>query len=315
MFQQISRRSVLGAVVAVPLAAGLAACGRGEKEGGSGGGKVTLALSTLNNPFFVAVRDGANEAAKAAGIELVVVDAQNDSSTQANQMMTASTNQSKAVIINPVDSDAAAKAIGPVEKAKLPIVAVDRAITGKTPASFIASDNVAGGKQAAEALNKAIGGKGKIVVLEGIPGASATRDRGKGFKDAIATMSGMQIAASQTANFDRAQGLNVMSNLLQSHPDIVAVYAHNDEMALGAIQALGARAGKQVKVIGFDGTDDGLAAIKKGTMTATIAQQPKELGKRAVEAVAKLLKDEKVESTVPVPVKTVTSANVAEFGG
>ncbi|WP_256433494.1 substrate-binding domain-containing protein [Yimella sp. cx-51] len=121
------------------------------------------------------------------------------------------------------------------------------AITGKTPDAFIASDNVAGGKQAAEALSKAIGGKGTVIVLEGIPGASATRDRGKGFKDAVAGMSGIQIVASQTAGFDRAQGLNVTSNLLQSNPDIVGVYAHNDEMALGAIQALGAKAGKQVK--------------------------------------------------------------------
>lgn len=309
MSTTLSRRSLIAVVAAAPV---LAACNRGSSGDGQ---KVTLALSTLNNPFFVAVRDGAQAAAKEAGIDLMVVDAQNDSSQQGNQMQTAATNGSRAVIINPVDSDAAAKAVAPVEKGDIPIVAVDRAITGKKPKSFVSSDNVAGGKQAAEALSEAIGGKGKVLVLEGIPGASATRDRGKGFKDAIAGMSGIQIVASQTANFDRAQGLNVTSNLLQANSDVVGIYAHNDEMALGAIQALGAKAGKQVKVVGFDGTTEGLAAVKKGTMAATIAQQPKELGKKAVEAVAKILEGKDVSATEDVPVKTVTKDNVADFEG
>lgn len=179
--------------------------------------------------------------------------------------------------------------------------------------SSVSSDNVDGGKQAAAALATAIGGKGDILVLQGVPGTSASRDRGKGFTERIAAATGIKVVASQPANFDRTQGLNVTTNLLQSHPDVVGIFAENDEMALGAAQALGAKAGKSVKIFGFDGTADGLKAVKNGTLVGTIAQQPKQLGKVAVETALKAVAGQQVASTVPVPVRSVTQANVAEF--
>ncbi|GAA1641036.1 hypothetical protein GCM10009733_042600 [Nonomuraea maheshkhaliensis] len=119
--------------------------------------------------------------------------------------------------------------------------------------------------------------------------------------------------AKQPADFDRTKGLDVMTNLIQSHPDVTGVFAENDEMALGAIKALGARAGQQVKVIGFDGTPDGIAAVQAGTMAATIAQQPRLLGQEAVDAAVKLAKGETVEKAVAVPVKVATKENASEF--
>lgn len=303
-------RAALAIVCAGTLMAGTVACG---STSSSGGDKVALLVSTLNNPFFVDLRDGAQAAAKDLGVDLMVSDAQNDSSTQQNQAQNAQSQGAKAVIINPVDSDAASPAVAPLLSSNLPVISVDRSVTGEDVTSHIASDNVAGGAQAANELAKAVGEKGKVIILQGTPGAASTRDRGDGFKKEIKKYSGIEVVAEQTANFDRAEALDVTTNLMQSNPDVVGIYAENDEMALGAIQSLGSKAGVDVKIFGFDGTEDGLKAVSNGTMVGTIAQQPKELGKKAVEAAVKAIKGESVEKTESIEVKTVTKGNVADF--
>lgn len=302
--------TALACVAAGAMMMSVAACGSNSAAGGD---KVALLVSTLNNPFFVDLRDGAQEAAKKLGVDLQVSDAQNDSAKQQDQAQNAQSQGAKAVIINPVDSDAAAPSVAPLLNAKLPVISVDRAVTGQTLTSHIASDNVAGGAQAADALAESLGAKGEVLILQGIPGAASTRDRGKGFKDRIKKYADIKVVAEQTANFDRAEALNVVTNLLQSHPNATGIYAENDEMALGAIQALGDKAGSKVKIVGFDGTADGIKAIKNNKMVATIAQQPKELGRKAVEAAVKAIKGQSVPKTEPIAVKTVTTKNAADF--
>lgn len=302
-----------GAVVGVVLLALTAsACNRGEAEGGSDG-TVTLAVSTLNNPFFLQLRDGAQAAADEGGVELEVVDAQNDSATQANQLANAATQNVDAVLVNPVDSATAGQAVEPLLEGDIPVVAVDRGVEGAEVASTVASDNVDGGRQAAEALAEAIDGSGQVIHLQGVPGTSASRDRGEGFAQGLKEFGDIEVVAQQPANFDRAQALNVTSNLLQANPDVTAIFAENDEMALGAIKALGDRAGKDVIVIGFDGTPEALDAVKQGTMHATVAQQPEELGRVAVEQAIAAIKGEDPEKEVPVEVRLVTEQNVDEF--
>lgn len=295
------------------LLTGATACNRGGDSAAASNPKVVMALSTLNNPFFVEVRDGAQAAAKDANLQLDVVDAQNDSATQANQLANAQTSGAKAVIVNPVDSDAASASVTALTKADIPVIGVDRTVNDATLTSLVASDNVAGGKQAAEELAAALGKKGTIIVLQGVAGTSASRDRGAGFEEGMKAFPDIKIVAKQTANFDRAAALDVTTNLLQANPGVTGVFAENDEMALGAVQALGAKAGTDVKVVGFDGTTDGLAAIKAGTMVASIAQQPAKLGQLAVEQAAKALKGETVDATVPVSVVTVNKTNVGDF--
>lgn len=287
------------------------ACNRGEAS--AEGGKATMAISTLNNPFFVDVRDGAQEEATKAGIELTVVDAQNDSATQANQLATAATDGSVGVIVNAVDSDAASAALAPVVSAELPIIAVDRSVGDTKVASFVASDNVAGGEQAAKAMAEKLGGKGKIIILEGVPGASSTNERGEGFTKGLAAFPDIEVVSSQPANYDRAKALDVATNLLQGNPEVAGVLAMNDEMALGAIQALGDKAGKSVSVVGFDGTEDGFTAVEKGTLLATIAQNPAELGRQSVQILAESLAGKDVEATVAVAVDTVNAENIGEY--
>ncbi|MDK8172191.1 substrate-binding domain-containing protein [Curtobacterium citreum] len=309
-FQKIATVGVVAGLVVL----GTAGCNRtsGGAAGGASGDRITLALSTLNNPFFVEVRNGAQAEAKKLGVQLDVVDAQNDSAQQANQLQTASAGSTKAVIVNPVDSDAVGSSVKALNKAEIPVVAVDRTVNGADVDSFIASDNVAGGEQAATDLAKAIGEKGTILVLQGQAGTSASRDRGQGFAEGLKQYPGITVVGSQTANFDRATALDVTTNLLQAHPDVNGVFAENDEMALGAIKALGSKAGSSVKVVGFDGEADGIKAIEDGTLAATVAQQPAKLGALAVEQAVDAIKG-KAKKTVQVPVVTVTKSNVADF--
>lgn len=310
-FSSFQKIATVGAIAGL-VVLGTAGCNRTSTSAGASGDKITLALSTLNNPFFVEVRNGAQAEAKKRGVQLDVVDAQNDSAQQANQLQTAATGSTKAVIINPVDSDAAGSSVTALNKADIPVVAVDRTVNGADVASFIASDNVAGGEQAAADLAKAIGGKGTILVLQGQAGTSASRDRGKGFEEGLAKYPNIKVVGEQTANFDRATALDVTTNLLQAHPDVNGIFAENDEMALGAIKALGSKAGSSVKVVGFDGEADGIKAIEDGTLAATVAQQPAKLGALAVDQAVAAIKG-KAKKTVQVPVVTVTKSNVSDF--
>lgn len=300
-----------GAALAVAVVVG----GVSYFNSGSSGGttKVGMSLSTLNNPFFVQMKDGAQAEAKKAGIDLTVTDAQNDASQQANQLQNFTSSGVSSIIVNPVDSDAVGPGVRSANKADIPVIAADRGVNKADAATLVASDNVAGGKLAADALADKLGGKGSIVILQGTAGTSASRERGAGFAEGLKAYPGIKVVAKQPADFDRTKGLDVMTNLVQSHPDITGVFAENDEMALGAVKALGSKAGTSVSVVGFDGTPDGLKAVEAGTLYASVAQQPSELGRIAVQNAVKAAKGEKVEKTVKVPVKVVTRENVADF--
>ncbi|MFJ9895038.1 substrate-binding domain-containing protein [Streptomyces sp. NPDC091280] len=285
---------------------------------GSGSGdkpKVGLSLSTLNNPFFVQIRAGAQAEAKRLGLDLTVTDAQNDASQQANQLQNFTSSNYGAIIVNPVDSDAAGNSVKAADKAKIPVIAVDRGVNKAAVDTLVASDNIAGGELAAKTVAEKLGGSGKIVILQGQAGTSAARERAEGFAKGLKAYPGIQVLAQQPADFDRTKGLDVMSNLLQAHPDVQGVIAANDEMALGAIKALGSKAGRSVSVVGFDGTPDGLTAVKQGTLYASVAQQPSQLGRIAVDNALRAAQGKKVETTVKVPVKVVTKENVAGFTG
>ena len=266
-----------------------------------------LVLSTLNNPFFVTLRDGAQKAADAAGAKLIVVDAQDDSAKMTAGIEDLINKKVSAILVNPTDSDAVVPAIQKANEAGIPVFTVDRGANGGTVVAHIASDNVAGGKMAADFLCKAINGKGNVVELQGVAGTSAARDRGQGFNDYMAAnCKDAKIVAQQTANFNRDEGLSVFENILQAQPEIAGVFAHNDEMILGAIQAAEAANRTGIVFVGFDAIDDAVQAVKDGKLAATVAQQPSEMGRLAVEAALKSLAGEKVDANIPVPLSLVT---------
>lgn len=302
---------VLAVLILAALATVFAAgCQRGG--GGEEGPKIGLSISTLNNPFFVTLRNGAQDAAKKEGAELIVADAQDDAATQQDDVQNFVTQQVDAILVNPVDSEAIVPAIQAANQADIPVLALDRGAAGGEIATLIASDNVQGGRMAGEELIQLVG-SGPVAQLEGIPGASPTRDRGQGFEEAMNAQDAVELVASQTANFDRAEGLDVTQNILQSNPGIKGIFAQNDEMALGAVRALGDRAGSEVKVVGFDAVEDALKAIQAGKMNATVAQQPGKIGSLGVENAMKVIDGESVPENIPVEVKLVTKENVSEF--
>lgn len=305
-------RGRTGAVAAAAALAGalaLSGCDRG------GHTDLGLALSTMNNPFFVGIKKGAQEEAKARGLKINITDAQNDPVQQVNQMETFTSQNVKAAVINPVDSDAAVPAVGVANRADVPVISIDRGVNGGKVGSTIASDNAAGGRLAAKTLAEAVGGKGKVAFLEGLPGTSAARERGKGFEEGIRAYPGIEVVARQPADFDRTKGMDVMANMLQAHGDLAGVFAANDEMALGASKALGARSGKAVKVVAFDGTPDGIAAVRDGALTATVAQQPRLLGRQAVDWAVRAAEHKSLPREVKVPVVLVTRENAGGFAG
>ncbi|MER7199251.1 transporter [Streptomyces sp. CB01635] len=301
---------VIAAVVAAAIIGGISLWNNGSSGKST---KLGLSVSTLNNPFFVQMKAGAQAEAKKEGVKLTVTDAQNDASQQANQLQNFTSEGMSSVIVNPVDSDAVGPAVRGANKADIPVVAADRGVNKAKTATLVASDNVAGGRQAAKTLADKLGGSGKIAILQGTAGTSASRERGQGFAEGIKAYPGIKVVAKQPADFDRTKGLDVMTNMLQANAGVDGVFAENDEMALGAIKALGSKAGKSVAVVGFDGTPDGLKAVEAGTLYASVAQQPKELGRIAVQNAVRAAKDKKVAQMVKVPVKVVTSKNVASF--
>ncbi|WP_394010673.1 D-ribose ABC transporter substrate-binding protein [Anaerococcus cruorum] len=263
--------------------------------------KIGVSLSTLNNPFFVSIREGIEEGA-GEDAETIVSDAQNDSSAQSNQVEDLITQGVDLIIINPVDSTAIAPSVEKANEANIPVICVDRGTDSGDIVSFIASNNVEGGKMAGEFILEKVGENAEVIQLEGIPGASSTRERGEGFSEA--TNGKINLVASQTANFDRAEGMSVMENLLQAHADVKAVFCQNDEMALGASEAIKA-SGKDIVVVGFDGNDDAISAVEDGSMSATVAQKPKEMGKLAIETAIKYLKGETVDEQIDSPLELV----------
>jgi len=266
---------------------------------------LALVVSTLNNPFFVTLKEGAEAKAKELDYKLLVLDSQNDPAKELANVEDVLNKKIALMMINPTDSDAVRSAIKAANRKNIPVVTLDRGANGGKVVSHVASDNILGGEMAGKLIIDTLKGKGNVVELLGVAGTSAARDRGEGFNKAIKTASGLKVVASQPADFDRTKGLNVMENILQAQAEIDAVFAHNDEMALGAIKAIqGAK--RDILVVGFDGTDDGAKAVQDGSMLATVAQQAGKIGAIGVETADKILKGEKVSEYTPVALKLIT---------
>ena len=272
--------------------------------------KIGMVISTLNNPFFISMKEGAEKEAKKLGFDLIVLDSTNDPAKERSNVEDLIQLGVVALLINPTDSDAVIKTVEVANKANVPVITLDRQANGGVVTSHIASDNVVGGEMAGKYVLDKFKDKDKIniVELQGIPGASATRDRGKGFHNVLDKDKKANFISIQAADFDRQKGLQVMENIIQRNSDIQVVFAHNDEMALGASKAIQA-AGLNTIVIGFDGNDDAKNAIEAGTMDATIAQQPDEIGALGVELAAKIYNGEKVDKNIAADFKIYTNEN------
>jgi ribose transport system substrate-binding protein len=277
---------------------------------------VALVLKTLNHPFFVDMRRGAQEAADRLGVTLQVQAAEREIDVDKQMQIVENMLQTgiDVLAITPSGSREIVSALVKASTANVPIVIVDTRLDAKAaeaagvkPQTFIGSDNYEGGKLAGEYVVSSSGGKARVGILEGIPGHETGDSRLRGFRDAVAKAPGITIVASQPANWERDQGFNVFQNMLQAHRDIDTVFAASDLMALGAIEAIAAagRTGK-IRVVGFDALDDAKKAVEAGTMAATVAQFPYDMGKAAVESAVKILAGEKLPPDIMVKLEMVT---------
>jgi ribose transport system substrate-binding protein len=290
------------------------ACNRGDGAGDAP--SVALVLKTLNSPFFIELEAGARQAADSLGIELVVqapdreIDVERQMQIIENLLQTGI----DVLTLTPSGSREIVSAIAEANQAGVPVVIVDTRADAQalaeaeaTIATFIGSDNVDGGRIAGRFVAEALGGQGRVAVVEGIPGHETGDSRLRGFREVIAEHPGISIVASQTANWERDQAFNVTQNMLQSHSDLQAIFAANDMMALGAVEAIAA-AGRtgDVLVVGFDALDEARQAIREGRMAATIAQHPRDMGRLAIESAWSILQGDAVPAEQPVGIELVT---------
>ena len=314
-------RPVVALAAAAAMLIGVGACGTTGLATSDSSSSVTkkssgeltlgVSISTTNNPYFVAMDDAIQTMAKKNGTKITVSDAQNDASTQLNDVQNFVSQKVDAILINPVDSDSIVPAIKSANTAGIPVVLMDRSSNGGTVLSTVASDNVKAGQMAAEEIYSIYGKGARVLELSGTPGASATIDRGNGFNKKAKSL-GLDVVSSQSGNFDRTTALNTMQNMLQGNKNIKAVFAQNDEMALGAMKAVQA-SGENIGVFGIDGEDEAHTAIKNGTMTATVAQQPAKIGEIALQAVYDHFNGKTVKKTIDSPIYLVTKKNAGQY--
>ncbi len=310
----IPSRRGLFSLLALSLGVGaLAACNRGADA--TAKPAVALVLKTLNNQFFIDMEAGARSVADSLGLELIVQAPEREIDVEKQMQIVENLlqRQIKVLMLVPSGSKEIVPAVVKANAAKIPVVTVDTrvdaatlAAAGGSVATFIGSDNEDGGRMAGAFVVERLGGRGTIAVLEGIPGHETGDARLRGFRAAVAKAGTVSIVASQTANWERDQAFNVTQNMLQAHPQITALFACNDVMALGALEAIAA-AGKsaQITVVGFDAQDDARKAITEKRMAATIAQNPREMGRMAMIAAARLIKGESVSAEQPVGISLV----------
>ena len=280
--------------------------------------KVGFAQTESNNPWRLAETRSFKEIASKCGWQMVMTDANSSAAKQVADIQSMIAQHVDLLVFPPREEKPLVPVIMQAKKAGIPVILVDRNVdqsmakAGKDYITFIGSDFIDQGQRAANWLVKATNGKATIIELEGSTGASAANDRKKGFDDVIARNPGMKIVASQSGDFARDKGRQVMETLLQAHPDATAVYAHNDEMALGAIAAIkaaGKQPGKDIQIVTIDGTKGGLEAIKAGELGASVQSSPF-FGPLACDVAQKYAKGENVPPWVKVSDRFYDKSNV-----
>lgn len=279
--------------------------------------KIAYIVPTLANPFFVDMTNSAKEAAQSHPDVELIIQAPPEFTNVDQQVAlieNAVTLKVGAICLVAADSKGVVPALRKAQDAKIPILLVDNTVdpvtaknAGLVVAGHVGSDNILGGKLAGEFIGKSLQGRGQVAMLEGVLGSDVANARKHGFLEALAQFPGLRLVASQTANYSREQGLNVFQNMLLANPRLDAVFAANDEMALGAVKALQeSRTQRKVLIVGFDATADGVAAVQSGEMAATVQQQPKEMGRIAIELALQLMQGKSVPPDTMVPVKLIS---------
>ena len=305
-----------------------------EKSGGGGPvcdvkppnidglGQATVGFSQSEeetNPFRIAETQSIRDEAKKVGVEkLIVTNAASQISKQNSDIQDMLAQGAEVLIVAPLNADGLEPAFQAAADENVPVFLIDREVTAKPCESYITfmgSNFVRQGQQAADLLAEATNEKAQVAILEGTPGASVTTDRQNGFVDQLeAEYPDMEVVASQTANFVRTEGQTVMEQLLQSNPDLTAVYAHNDEMALGAVQAIrdaGKEPGKDIKIVSIDGTEGAVQALAQGQLNGVVESNPR-FGPLAFQTIEKFLGGDPIPQKIIIQDRIYTPENAEE---
>ncbi|QFY06579.1 substrate-binding domain-containing protein [Nonomuraea phyllanthi] len=311
-------------IAALSLITALSACSVSANPGGSpqntdqkADGPVAIGFSqaTQQSPFYVQLREGAEAAAKQAGATLYFADAGGDVTKQNNDIQDLITRQVDVLLINPVDPQGVQPGIAAAKAAGVSVVTVDRPVP-EGAVSHVGRDNKAMGALVGKRLSEELGAKGgKVIEIRGDAGGAVARDRSAGFHEAVAANPKIKIIEGPYSDYVRSKAVTAMQDLLQVHPDVAAVYAHNDDMALGALQVLKENGKDKVLVAGVDGLMEAVKQIPDGQYVATALNDPISLGTKAVDTALKVQKGEQVEASIDAGTALVDQDNAAEYVG
>lgn len=305
-------RSVILLVLAFSMLLALTACSTSQK---SDKVKIGVTLMDFSTEFGIGLKDYMTAKADAMGdVELTVVDAGGDAAKQLQQVETFISQKVDAIIMQPQEQEACSPAIDKAKAAGIPIINCN-SLTITEPDAYVGSNDSESAEIAMTYIAEQLGGKGNVLMMHGHPGQTAEVKRTEGAMDILAQNPDMTLLDEQTADWDRAEAMTLMENWIQAYGDqINAVFCQNDEMALGALNAL-VQAGKKdnVLVVGVDAIDDALQSVKDGKMDATVYQDCKGQAEGAIEAAYKLVKGESVEKEILIPFILVTTENVDEY--
>ena len=269
--------------------------------------KVLFTFSSLENPFFKAMQQSAQNMAKILGLDMTFSDTHNNDAAQLSEIRSAIQRRVDMLIVNPANSDTVAPGIDLAAQHHIPVISVDRRITEAPVLCHIESDNREGGRMAARIIVDKLKGRGNVVEIEGIPGAGVTLEREKGFSDALAAYPDIHVTDREFAGFNRDDARRVMLRLIQKKTPFDAVFAQNDIMMLGVLDALSGEKDAPSRVlVGFDGIPEALQQIRWGRMTATIAQKPEDMGRLAVQCAARYFRGDTIPSLLTVGIEPVT---------
>jgi ribose transport system substrate-binding protein len=300
MFPMLKRVAIAGAVMM------LVACG-GSKPSGPARPVVGVSLLTEQHAFYKELEDGLREEAKKKDLDLVIVACEMDPGKQASQIEDFIAKRVAALLVAPCDSSAVAQNLADAERANVPVFTADIAARGVKVVSHVASDNVQGGRLAAQALAKYIGDKGNVVIIDQ-PTVASVQDRVRGFDEEMKKHPDIHIVARPGADGQRARAMAAMEDMLQAHPDVKGVFGINDDSALGALSVLQAAGRKDIAIVGYDATPEARAAIARGSaLKADVVQDPKKIGMTAIDMIAQHLAGGQVPPLVAVDVGLVTA--------
>lgn len=321
---RLTKKTVLSLVVAVMMIV-LAACGSGgnagggNESGGQGSGdSITLGFQVygLQGEYATNLTDAMKAKAAELGVKLIVMDGNYDVSTAISQLRNFESQKVDAIIVNPIDETALNDTVNQIVDNGIPVLGVNAFLTAEKLVTFVGSPDVKAGETEAQQIMDAIGGKGNVVILEGPIGQTGQVGRKEGIYNILKKNPDVKVIAEKTANWSRAEAMTIMENWIQTHGDkIDAVIAQNDEMAIGALNALAARGMNDVPVVGVDGVKDALQAVKDGKMIATVFQNAKVQGETVIEMAIKAAKGEQIEKRYEIPFELVTKDNVDQYIG